>query len=126
MNPGRHNHTRLRKRDSEVTTISTPTYAGEYIDKVSNLYSSPGARNNFGRQSIDEIGSLEQMQSSINREYDINEGMDEISGYPQDGHRPSFPDDIDSRHNSLYETGNVNDTSRKVDFGQVSLDSLID
>ena len=48
MNPEHENHTRLRKRDSEVTTISTPTYAGEYIDKVSNLYSSPGARNNFG------------------------------------------------------------------------------
>ena len=112
MNPGRHNHTRLRKRDSEVTTISTPTYAGEYIDKVSDLYSPPSSRNNYERESMDENGGRD-------RDYDINEGIEDNLGYPQNHHRPSVPDDIDSRNNSLYETETIIDTSKKVDFGQV-------
>ena len=121
MSHERGHEARLRKRDSELTTMSTPSNAGEYINKVSEKYSVPRDKSHDrGRQSIDDTRSSPQsypISSHANDGFEITEMRVDFS---QNNNGPEG--DLD-RGSQYYESQDIckgNDMLKKVGFEKVS------
>ena len=118
MSRDHRHHARLRKRDSELTVKSTPTYAGGYIDKVSEKYSlSKDRYDDRGRQSLGDTRSFHELRRPSDYEYDNIDGDEDLAQV----------DDIqEANHNigvrdvASHPTDQIRDMSKKVEFESVS------
>ena len=121
MSHERGPHARLRKRDSELTSMSTPSYGGEYIDKVSGKYSGPRDKSDDrGMQSIDDRRSSHQNYPiSIH----VNNGFEETEqnvDFSQNNNEPEGNYDIGSQNYVSQEIVQGNNVPKKVGFQQVN------
>ena len=121
MSHGKGPHARLRKRDSELTTMSTPSYAGEYINKVSEKYSAPRDKSDDrGRNSIDDRRSSHQSYPTSNH---VNNGFGEIEQYVDNSQNNNETDgnfEMGSQNCESQDIVQGNNVPKKVGFQQVN------
>ena len=121
MSHERGPHARLRKRDSELTTMSTPSYAGEYIHKVTEKYSGP--RDKFddrGRQSIDDRRSSHQSYPTSDYVDNGFEEKEQYVDFSQNNNEPKGNFDMGSQYYETQDIGKGNEVPKKVGFQQVN------
>ena len=121
MNVEPGNHARLRKKDSEQSIMSTPTYGGEYIDRVSELYSSPKERTgDYDGRSYGENSKIHQTLPATDDGQDIYEAIDGYENVSPNVDRPNYPVDIGARELVSQETDHVNDAAKTISFEPVN------